>query len=116
MGLQRVEDERALVEGYDFSQHALKRMRGRGLPAEALRAALLYGRVIHVRAADHYVIGHREIRHYATQGIDLAAYEGVQVVCSPEGTIVTVYRNRDLSQLRPRRRKFRPFWHHRARH
>ena len=116
MGLQRVKNERQVVEGYDFSQHALKRMRGRGLPAEALRAALLYGRVIHVRDADHYVIGHREIRHYATQGIDLAAYEGVQVVCSTEGKIVTVYRNRDLSHLRPRKGKFHPFWQHRARH
>jgi hypothetical protein len=130
MGLQRVEAEREvpggrqarfptqahLVEGYDFSQHALQRMRARGLPAEALRAALLYGRVIHVRDADFYVIGHQEIRHYATEGINLAAYEGVHVVCSPEGKIVTVYRNRDLSHLRPRTRKFRPFWQHRSRH
>ncbi len=103
-----------ISEGYALSEHALKRMRMRGLPAEALRAALWYGRVIHTRAAEFYVIGHQEVHHYATEGIDLSAYEGVHVVCSPDGHIVTVYRNRDLSLLRPRTRRFRPRWQHRG--
>jgi hypothetical protein len=103
-----------LVEGYALSEHALKRMRMRGLPAEALRAALLYGRVVHARDAEFYVIGHQEIRRYATEGIDLTAYEGVHVVCTPEGFIATVYRNRDLSHLRARTRRFRPRWQHRV--
>jgi hypothetical protein len=99
-----------LVEGYALSEHAQKRMRMRGLPAEALRAALLYGRIVHTRDAEFYVIGHQEVRRYATEGIDLSAYEGVHVVCDPDGSIITVYRNRDLSHLRPRSRRFRPRW------
>jgi len=105
-----------LVGGYVLSEHAQKRMRMRGLPAEALHAALWYGRVVHTRSAEFYVIGHQEVRRYAAEGIDLTGYEGVHVVCSPDGHIVTVYRNRDLSHLRPRTHRFRPRWMRRVQH
>ncbi|KFA90327.1 hypothetical protein Q664_29390 [Archangium violaceum Cb vi76] len=101
-----------LSEGYSLSQHAQQRMRMRGIPLEAVCAALWYGRVVRTRDAEFYVIGHQEIRRYAHEGIDLTAYEGVHVVCTDEGHILTVYRNRDLSHLRPRR--YRSHWHHRG--
>jgi hypothetical protein len=104
-----------LSEGFSLSQHALKRMRLRGLPLEAIRVALWYGRVVKTRDAEFYVIGHQEVRRYAREGIDLGAHEGVHVVCSLEGLVLTVYRNRDLSHLRPRSRRYRSRWHHRAR-
>ncbi|HZI04384.1 MAG TPA: DUF4258 domain-containing protein [Archangium sp.] len=103
----------AVSEGYSLSQHALKRMRSRGLPVEALRAALWFGRVVKTRAAEFYVIGHQEVRRYAQEGIDLSAHEGVHVVCTPEGHVLTVYRNRYLGHLRPRTRRYRSHWHHR---
>lgn len=101
-----------LFEGYRLSLHAHERMRSRGLPLDALRAALLYGRMVHVRDADTFVIGRREIRHHEKEGLDLSAYEGVHVVCHESGLVLTVYRNRDLRGLRPRFR--RP--HRRQRH
>jgi hypothetical protein len=83
------------------TSHARERMATRGLRKDAIDAALAYGRVVHVRGADIYAIGRKEIARYAEDGIDLAAYDGVQVV-STEGVIVTVYRNRSFSGLRNR--------------
>jgi len=51
------------------------------------------------------VIGRNEVERLIRQGIDLRDYEGVHVVRSADGDIITVYRNRDLRGLRPRRRR-----------
>jgi hypothetical protein len=85
---------------YHLSQHALDRMDARGLPAEAVRSTLAYGRAVWTRGACVHVIGRKEVRRYRRAGLDLAPYEGVHVVVSPEGTVLTVYRNRDLRGLR----------------
>jgi hypothetical protein len=85
-----------------LTKHAAERMCTRGLPRAAVSAAVRYGRVVHTRGADILVIGRREVEWYGRDGIDLSRYEGVQVVCSTEGAILTVYRNRDFRGLRPR--------------
>ena len=46
--------------------------------------------------------GRKEVRKSAKQGIDLCALEGIQVVCSTDGAVVTAYRNRDFRGLRVR--------------
>jgi len=86
-----------------LTDHAVERMTSRGLPPAAVAAALNYGRVVHIRGADIHAIGRRDVECHERDGIDLARYEGVQVVCSPEGVILTAYRNRDFSSLRVRR-------------
>lgn len=75
-------------------------MRPRGVSPAALAAVLTYGRMAHVRGADVYAIGRKEVRHYAKDGLDLSSFDGVQVVCSPDGRILTVYRGRHLKGLR----------------
>jgi len=90
---------------YQLSQHALDRMDARRLPAEAVRSVLAYGRAVWTRGACVHVIGRKEVRRYRRAGLDLAHYEGVHVVVSPEGTVLTVYRNRDLRGLRPDTRR-----------
>lgn len=92
-----------------LTRHAAERMRVRRLRPAAVAAAITYGRVVHVRGADIHVIGRREVESCKLEGIDLARYEGVQVVCSREGAILTVYRNHDFRGLRPR-------WGRRGRH
>jgi hypothetical protein len=71
------------------------------------RAALAYGRRVHVRGATIRAIGRREVARYRSHGIDLAMYEGVQVVCGSDGAVLTAYRNRDFRGLRPRRCRLR---------
>ena len=84
-----------------LTSHAEERMAARGLRAEAVAAALAYGRIVYNRGADIYAIGRREIARYAEQGIDISAYDGVQVVTS-DGAILTAYRNRSFKGLRDR--------------
>jgi hypothetical protein len=85
-----------------LTEHAKERMAMRGLRADAIDAALTYGRVVYVRGADIYAVGRKEIARYAEEGIDLAAYDGVQVVVTAERIILTVYRNRSFNGLRDR--------------
>lgn len=105
------EDDRQLETM--LTEHAAERMSTRGLSSSAVTAAIAYGRVVHVRGADIIAIGRREVEWYSREGIDLSRYEGIQVVCSPEGVILTVYRNRNFRGLRPRssrRRSHRRVW------
>ena len=82
-------------------------MTGRRLSSEAVQTVLMFGRVAYVRGAAVYAIGRKEVERFSKQGIDLGPYESIQVVCTPEGTILTVYRNRDFRGLRPYRRRYR---------
>ncbi len=78
-------------------------MTARGISAEAVGMVLEFGRRSHVRAAVIRVVGRKEVALARDYGIDLAPFEGIHVVCASDGAIVTVYRNRDLRGLRPRR-------------
>lgn len=87
-----------------LTSHARRRMVARGIPASAVDAALCYGRLLLTRGAEVWVIGRGEIAGWAAEGIDLSRYEGIQVVCSTAGRILTVYRNRRASARRLSRR------------
>lgn len=82
--------------------HAADRSRSRGIPAEAIDAAVEYGKHRAMRGADVYTIGWREIAHYAQFGIDLSRWEGVEVVCAHDGQVLTVYRNKNSRAFRDR--------------
>ena len=89
-----------------MTKHVLKRMDERGISAHAIEAALLHGHVFHVRGAEIHALGRKDVQRHKKSGIDLAAYEGTQVVCTPDGAVVvTAYRNRDFRGLRPHRRR-----------
>ena len=93
-----------LATGVWLTEHARERMTWRRISKGAVEAALDYGRELHARGALIYVIGRREIERYRAAGVDLSDLDGLQVVCAPSGAVITTYRNRDLSGLRPRRR------------
>ena len=86
-----------------LTKHARKRMKNRGLSEAAVTAVVTYGRFVRTRGAGIYVIGRKEVEWHNGKQIHLAPYEGIQVVCSLEGIVITVYRNRDLRGLRPHR-------------
>ena len=91
------------IEGrFTLTQHATERMATRGVRADAVDAALSFGRVVCIRGADIYAIGRKEVALYAREGIDLTAYEGIQVVVTSGDHILTVYRNRSFNGLRAR--------------
>jgi hypothetical protein len=90
---------------YPLTEHARRRMDARRIAAEAVAATLRFGRRVHVRGAVIYAIGKREARKWARRGVNLSRHEGLQVVCSHEGAVLTVYRNRELRGLRPHRHR-----------
>ncbi len=83
-----------------LSRHAEFRHATRGISRQAMAAVLDYGRVSHIRGAAVHAIGRREIAAMARKGVDLSEHDGLHVVCATDGTVITVYRNRDLRGLR----------------
>jgi hypothetical protein len=88
-------------------RHARERMSQRGIKRAALLAVLEHGRVEHRPDALVYIVGRKEVERCRRCGLRLERYEGIHVVTSPNGTILTTYRNRALN-LRPSRRRALP--------
>jgi hypothetical protein len=80
------------------TRHAGERMARRGIRARDIAWALHFGRRIHVRGADVFVIGRKEVALAREDGIDLSHHEGLQVLCSPEGDVITLYKNRRFKE------------------
>lgn len=85
-----------------FTRHAAQRSRTRGIPTRAVTAAVAFGRHRAARGADIYIVGWREVRMQARYGLDLSRWQGVEVVCAHDGTVLTVYRNKLPRALRDR--------------
>lgn len=82
--------------------HATDRCRSRGIPTEAIDAAVEFGKHRATRGADVFTIGWREVRYHAERGVDLSRWEGIEVVCAHDGQILTVYRNKNPWAFRDR--------------
>ncbi len=80
-----------------LTNHSLRRMAQRGIAIPDIQAVMAYGRKCRVRKAKVHVIGKKEVRQAEKRGVDLRDYEGVHVICSPEGVVMTVYRNQNLN-------------------
>jgi len=96
-----------LHDNYNLTRHAWARMCGRSLSPDMVQRVIEYGRVAYVRGATTYAVGRKEVTRRGRENIDLANLEGVQIVCSNGGAVMTVYRNRDFRGLRPRTRRAR---------
>ena len=88
---------------FSLTDHAQSRMYQRSINRQSVATVLNYGRCIHARGAVIYAIGRKEVAHYETFGIDLREHAGYQVICSTDGTILTAYRNHNLSAIRKTR-------------
>ncbi len=101
------------MERIVLTDHARMRIDARRIPSVAVEMAFLFGRERHVKGATYFVIGRKEVERHRLIGVELGRFEGVHVVCAEDEVVVTAFRNRDLSGLRPRgsRRKRRgPGW------
>lgn len=96
--------------GYTLTRHAWSRMGGRSISPDAVAMVLDYGHLVREKGAAHYVVRRKEVKRYKRQGIELAAFEGIHVLCSAgEEVVMTAYRNKNMKSLRPvmRRRRGR---------
>ena len=90
-----------------LTRHAWGRMCARGINIDLITAVLDYGRSSFIRGAQIFAIGRKEVAKFKEMGIDLTHCEGLQVVCSTDGWVLTAYKNHDFRGLRPRRRRGR---------
>jgi hypothetical protein len=88
------------INALPLTHHARTRMDGRRIPAQAVEAVLLHGRTVWARGAQIHALGKKEVERAARLGIDLRPFSGLQVVCAPDGDVLTVYRNHDFKGLR----------------
>mgnify|MGYP003593857412 CR=1 FL=1 len=87
-----------------LSEHAYQRMHARRISCRLVDLTIAYGRVSHVRGATLYAVGEKEIGNARKQGIDLQTCNGLHVTCAKDGTVITVYRNHSLKDLKPHSR------------
>ena len=89
------------VQPYFLSTHAKLRMQQRGIDRNHLEQVLRYGRIVRAHGATTFhVVGRREIRRYGLLDPGLSAAEGVHLLLSPEGVVITAYRTHELRKLR----------------
>jgi len=80
-------------------------MSSRGIRIAAAELAYDHGRRIRAREAVFIVLGRKEIARARRHGVNISHLEGVTLVCSTDGVVITVFRNRDISKLKERRRR-----------
>lgn len=90
-----------------LTQHARTRMQQRGIRKADVAWVLRYGRRIHAKGADFYVVGHKDVARWASLGLQLSHLAGIQVLTSEAGTVITAYRSHNLHaiQVEPRRHR-----------
>lgn len=83
-----------------ITQHAALRMPQRGIATKAVEQVLTFGRRIHAKGLTYRVVGRKEVAKYNPHGVDLTGCQGLQVLVSSDGAVVTAYRNHDLHGIR----------------
>tara|TARA_R110002124_G_scaffold232843_1_gene397899 strand:+ start:426 stop:752 length:327 start_codon:yes stop_codon:yes gene_type:complete len=83
------------------SRHAKLREDQRGITEKQITLAFQYGRIIHARRATYYVVGKKEIDKHSAVEPALKEMNGIHLVVSSNGTLLTVYKNKDLRKIRP---------------
>ena len=92
----------------DLTQHAEMRMLQRSIDLEQVQLVLSYGRLIHSRRARFFVMGRKEIIKLEKKGLEVGDLENIQIVVSEKSNLIlTVYRNKDFRQIRPKYRRER---------
>lgn len=88
-----------------LTRHASLRSQQRSISLPTIDLVTTYGRKIHARGATFMVVGRKEVDRYKGMGIDLSKAQGVHVLLSTQGQVITTYRNHDLRNIRPKKRK-----------
>ena len=91
-----------------LTDHACQRMDQRRITAADVAAVMQYGRLFYARGAVYYVLGRREIKRFLPI-VDLQHLDGVHVISSFEGIVITVYRDKGFQAKSLREAK-----HHRG--
>ena len=76
------------------SRHSQKRMSQRGIRKNAIEAVMKFGRIVRGKGCHRFFLGHKEVKQWASKGVDLKAHLNLHVVTDVhETTVLTVYRD-----------------------
>jgi len=74
-----------------LSDHARKRAKNRSIPENAVETCLSWGRQVRQVGNDEvHFIGRKEIEAAKKQDVDLSDYDGLAVVTSKDGVVITI--------------------------
>lgn len=76
-----------------LTKHAHHRCATRGISTEAVSMVVNFGSQTYKQGAFHYTVGWRDISYWAKQGVDLNKFNGIRVVCTHNGKVLTTYRH-----------------------
>lgn len=101
MNISKIEEIYNQTGGFflKLSKHARNKMSRRGISKAAILAALDYGRIIYTRKAMFFILGRKQIKKCLKAGINLSRFNGIQVLCAEDGTIITMYKNKSFKKL-----------------
>lgn len=83
-----------------YSYHAHKRANQRGVTADTVAHILRFGRKQHQKGAVYYSIGRKEVSKYKHLCPALKNMNGLHVVMSLSGEILTIFRNKNFKIVR----------------
>jgi hypothetical protein len=86
--------------GVPYTTHARRRMQQRALTQVVVEQTMIYGREVIGHDTVLYVVGRNEVAEWRREGLRVEHLEGVHVVCSSAGEVITAYRNRTLAGFR----------------
>lgn len=84
---------------HHLSHHAWQRMCQYGLSPQHVLMGLTHGRIVHTRNAAIYVIGKKEIERDRQHRRAMSRLNGLRIVTSENGTIMTITVNPNLRNL-----------------
>ena len=76
-----------------LTNHACQRMDQRSITAADVAAVMQYGRIFYTKGTVYHVLGRREIKRLLPI-VDLQHLDGVHIIASHEGIVITVYRDK----------------------
>lgn len=84
-----------------MTRHGRQRMHARRIPEEGIQATLDWGREWHGSDACEFVrLDRRAVAQAKRWGQDLCQFEGITLIRALDGTILTVFRNREGFRVR----------------
>lgn len=93
---------------FNYSWHAAQRSTQRGIDKDMVAHAFRYGYRFHHHGAIYYRIGRKEIKRYSAICPDLKKMNGIHVVTSLNGKILTLFRNKTFKRIGTNKRKNTP--------
>jgi hypothetical protein len=91
----------------DLTNHSRQRCAQRGIDERAIAFVLRYGQKIHRTGVTFYFLGQRDIPDAYRRDDRYAKLEGTTLLISPEGGLITTYRNRRASRVIRKKVKYR---------